>query len=254
MAGGRRVLDGASLVIAAGERVLLSGPSGAGKSTLAAILGGRRRLDSGLLLLWGLDLATLGGGRRSGGGSWQRRVVAVPQLHDNHIFGETLAWNLLMGRGWPPSDGDLAEAAAVCRELGLGELLARLPAGLEQRIGEAGWRLSDGEASRVCLARAVLQEPDLVIVDEGLAALDPEARLRVLNAVARRVRTLVVIAHAEADGGWGERVKGEGVVNKREWSRRGESGRGGGGEGGADPAGNQRIIGATSCRPGRART
>jgi ATP-binding cassette subfamily B protein len=110
----------------------------------------------------------------------------VPQLHANHLFADTLAFNLLLGRGWPPSPGDLAAAESVCRALGLGALLDRLPAGLDQRIGEAGWRLSDGEASRVYLARALLQEPDLLILDESLAALDPASRLEVLGAVTER--------------------------------------------------------------------
>jgi ATP-binding cassette subfamily B protein len=188
--GGRSVFSGVSFTIRAGERVLLDGPSGAGKSTLAALLAGERAPDSGLLLLGGVDLATVGDG------GWRRRVIAVPQLHVNHLFADTLAFNLLAGRGWPPSARDLAEAEAVCRELGLGALLDRLPAGMEQRIGEAGWRLSDGEASRVCMARALLQEPDLLILDESLAALDPEMRVRALEVARRRARTLMLVAHA----------------------------------------------------------
>jgi ATP-binding cassette subfamily B protein len=194
--GSRSVISGASLEILAGERVLLDGASGAGKSTLAAVLAGHRRPDSGLLLLWGLDLATLGAA------GWRRGVVAVPQLHDDHLFADTLAFNLLLGRRWPPAASDLAEAAAVCRELGLGPLLERLPAGLEQRIGEAGWQLSDGEAGRVCLARGLLQGADLLILDESLAALDPAARLQVLEAVRRRAGTLVLIAHGEPQASW----------------------------------------------------
>jgi ATP-binding cassette subfamily B protein len=191
--GSRSVISAASLEILPGERVLLDGPSGAGKSTLAAVLAAHRRPDSGLLLLWGLDLAT------RGDAGWRRGVVAVPQLHENHLFADTLAFNLLLGRGWPATSSDLAEAEAVCRELGLGRLLERLPAGLEERIGEAGWQLSDGEASRVCLARALLQAPDLLILDESLAALDPETRLRVLEVVGRRAGTLVLIAHGDPE-------------------------------------------------------
>jgi len=78
-------------------------------------------------------------------------------------------------------------------------LLERLPAGLEERIGEAGRQLSEGEASRVCLARALLQAPDLLILDESLAALDPETRLRVLEVVGRRAGTLVLIAHGDPE-------------------------------------------------------
>jgi ATP-binding cassette, subfamily B, bacterial len=187
----RPVLAGADLRLRPGDRVLLEGASGAGKSTLAAVLGGALAPDAGLLLLDGLDLASLGAH------AWRRRAVVVPQLNANHLFAETLAFNLLLGRTWPPRRRDLQEAAALCRELGLGPLLARLPAGLEQRIGEAGWQLSDGEASRVCLARALLQDPELVILDESLAALDPGSRLQVLATLERRARTLVLIAHAE---------------------------------------------------------
>jgi ATP-binding cassette subfamily B protein len=187
----RPILAGACLDIRGGDRVLLDAPSGAGKSTLAAVLAAQRSADGGLLLLGGLDQATLG--RRA----WRRRVVAVPQLHANHLFADTLAFNLLAGRGWPPSARDLADADALCRDLGLGPLLDRLPAGLEQRVGEAGWQLSDGERSRVCLARSMLQDCDLLILDECLAALDPESRLEVLGVASRRANALMLIAHQE---------------------------------------------------------
>jgi ATP-binding cassette subfamily B protein len=187
----RPILAGACLDIRGGDRVVLDGPSGAGKSTLAAVIAAQRPADGGLLLLGGLDQATLGQQ------AWRRRVVAVPQLHANHLFADSLAFNLLVGRGWPPSARDLADADALCRDLGLGPLLDRLPAGLEQRVGEAGWQLSDGEGSRVCLARAMLQDCDLLILDECLAALDAESRLAVLGVVSRRANALMLIAHQE---------------------------------------------------------
>jgi ATP-binding cassette subfamily B protein len=191
-----------ALEIREGDRVLLGGASGAGKSTLAAILAAGRMVPGGLLLLRGLDPASW---RR---GAWRRRVVAVPQLHANHLFAESLAFNLLCGRRWPALAADVALAAEVCRDLGLGGLLDRLPRGLEERIGEAGWRLSDGEASRVCLARAVLQEPDLLIVDESLAALDPAGRLVVLEALERRRwLALVVIGHEGLGPARGDRLR-----------------------------------------------
>ena len=132
------VLRGCSLRIAHGDRLLLEGASGAGKSTLAAVLTGLKVPLSGLLMLNGLDRQTLGTQ------AWRRRIVSVPQFHENHVLTETFAFNLLMGRGWPPTANDLAEAEQLCYELGLGELLARMPAGLQQMVGETGWRLSHG--------------------------------------------------------------------------------------------------------------
>jgi len=74
------------------------------------------------------------------------------QFHENHVFTGTFAFNLLMGRAWLPRQEDLIEAEALCRELGLSELLDRMPAGLMQMVGETGWRLSHGERSRLFLA------------------------------------------------------------------------------------------------------
>ncbi|MCB1807524.1 MAG: hypothetical protein KDJ99_20950, partial [Candidatus Competibacteraceae bacterium] len=66
--------------------------------------------------------------------------MAAPQFHENHILTETLAFNLLMGRRWPPAEQDLQEAETLCEELGLGDLLRRMPAGLHQMVGESGWQ------------------------------------------------------------------------------------------------------------------
>jgi ATP-binding cassette subfamily B protein len=183
------VLRGCSLRIAHGDRLLLEGASGAGKSTLAAVLTGLRTPLSGLLMLNGLDRQTLGTH------TWRRRIVGVPQFHENHVLAETFAFNLLLGRGWPPTADDLAEAEQLCHELGLGELLARMSAGLQQMVGETGWRLSHGERSRLYVARALLQKADVVVLDESFAALDPENLQRVLQCVLRRAPTLLVIAH-----------------------------------------------------------
>jgi ATP-binding cassette subfamily B protein len=183
------VLRGCSLRIEAGERLLLEGPSGGGKSTLASLLTGMRRPDSGLLLLGGLDRQTLGLD------GWRRRVVSAPQFHENHVLTETFAFNLLMGRRWPPRVEDLKEAEEVCRELGLGELLGRMPGGFEQMVGESGWQLSHGERSRLFIARALLQRADLIVLDESFAALDPENLRLALACVLNRAPALLVIAH-----------------------------------------------------------
>jgi ATP-binding cassette, subfamily B, bacterial len=182
-------LEACNLEIRRGERLLLEGPSGGGKSTLASLLAGLRTPESGVLLLWGFDRKTVDTTQ------WRQRVVVVPQFHENHIITGTLAFNLLMGRRWPPEPGDLAAAETVCSELGLGELLERMPAGLQQMVGESGWQLSHGERSRLYIARAILQDADLVILDESFGALDPESLQVTMQCVLKRVPTLLVIAH-----------------------------------------------------------
>jgi ATP-binding cassette subfamily B protein len=182
-------LSGCSLTIKPGDRLLIEGPSGGGKSTLASILTGLRRPDSGLLTIDGLDSHTLGVD------GWRQRIVAAPQFHENHVLTGTLAFNLMMGRRWPPEPQDFDEMETLCRELGLGDLLARMPAGLSQTVGETGWQLSHGERSRLYIARALLQNANVVILDESFAALDPENLRRAVACVAARSQTLVVISH-----------------------------------------------------------
>lgn len=178
-----------SLTVRRGDRILLEGSSGGGKTTFAALLAGIREPESGVLLVNGLDRHTLGSNL------WRHAVAAAPQLHENHLFTETLAFNLLMGRNWPPAESDLDEAESVCRELGLGGLLDSMPSGLMQMVGEGGWQLSHGEKSRIFVARALLQNADLVILDESFAALDPENAKLALECTLQRANALIVIAH-----------------------------------------------------------
>ncbi len=182
------VINQCDLIVHHGDRILLEGPSGCGKSTLAALLVGLRKPDSGLLLLNGLDRATWGS-------DWRQLTTAAPQFHENHVLSGTLAFNLLMGRNWPPSDADLTEAQQLCVDLGLGDLLNRMPGGLMQTVGETGWQLSHGERSRVYLARALLQNAELVVLDESFAALDPATLLQCITTALARAPTLMVIAH-----------------------------------------------------------
>jgi ABC-type multidrug transport system fused ATPase/permease subunit len=120
----------------------------------------------------------------------------APQPHDNYVVSGTLAFNLLMGRRWPAQESDLIEAEQVCRELGLGELIDRMPGGLHQVVGETGWQLSQGERTRVFLARALLQRPELLVLDESFSALDPENVDRAVRCVTHRAPTVLAIAHA----------------------------------------------------------
>ena len=183
------VLNGCSCVVHNGDRILLQGSSGGGKSTFAAILAGLRPAERGTVFLHGLDQQTVGDLE------WRRRVVLAPQFHENHILTGTLAYNLLMGRRWPASPEDLMLAEAICRDLELGSLLGKMPNGIHQVVGETGWQLSHGERSRVFLARALLQQADVLILDESFAALDPETLKICLRVLLKQQRTVILIAH-----------------------------------------------------------
>jgi ATP-binding cassette subfamily B protein len=185
----RPVLADCSFEIRRGDRILLEGPSGGGKSTLASLVAGLRAPDAGELALDGVSHATLGLPR------WRERVGVVPQFHENHVFSASVLFNLLLGRAWPPRREDVAEAEAICRELDLEGVLARMPSGLDQLVGDSGWQLSHGERSRLFIARALLQRLDVRVLDESFAALDPETLERVLACVLSRAKTLLVIAH-----------------------------------------------------------
>jgi ATP-binding cassette subfamily B protein len=183
------VLRDVGLEVARGDRILLEGVSGSGKSTLASIVAGLRQPDSGLVLAGGLDRPTLG---ESG---WRRRIAMVPQFHDNHVFYGTLAFNLLVERGGTVTHADIAEARELCRELGLGAMLERMPSELHQFVGETGWQLSHGERNRVFVARALLSRAPLIVLDESLGALDPDTLIQVTECIERRAVAAIVIAH-----------------------------------------------------------
>ena len=183
------VLAGCDLAIQPGEKLVLEGRSGCGKSTLASVLGGLRSPDAGLVLAGGLDRQTLG---KSG---WRGRIALAPQFHENHVFGGSLLFNLLMGRSWPPAPEDVRAAEEVCARLGLGPLLARMPAGILQWVGETGWRLSHGERARVWIARALLQSAPVVVIDEGLDALDPRSLRQVQEVLLEERAAVLLVAH-----------------------------------------------------------
>ncbi len=184
-----RVLNGCTLTIHRGDRLLLEGDSGSGKSTLALLMAGMRKASGGFVLAGGMDLTTMGENL------WRRRVAVAPQYHDNHVLSASLSFNMLVSRPYPHSAQDMEEARELCVELGLTPLLERMPSGMDQMIGETGWQMSQGERSRLFLARALLQNADLVVLDESFAALDPENLQKCLDCVLRRAKTVMVIAH-----------------------------------------------------------
>jgi len=184
----RKILAGCNLCIKAGEHILLEGASGSGKSTFASVVSGLSEADSGEMCYRGWKKQDLGSTR------WRQKVALAPQFHENHVFTETFAFNVLIGRDWPPSKEDLLEAENVCRALKLGELIDTMPAGMQQMIGES-WRLSHGERSRLFIARTLLQHADVLILDESFAALDPETLKTALGYVLSQPSALLLIAH-----------------------------------------------------------
>lgn len=184
------VLANIDLAIAPHERVLLTGRSGSGKSTLAAVLAGRVQQDSGVVLSGGLDRHI------AGMQQWRTLVCYVPQVGTNHVLTETFAFNLLLGRAWPPTPNDLDDAWTVARALGLDALLQRMPAGMMQMVGEGGWSLSQGERARLFIARGILQRARLLIADEVLSPLDATNALKTLDALEQHDGRLMLIAHS----------------------------------------------------------
>jgi ATP-binding cassette, subfamily B, bacterial len=188
-ASDRPVLDGLSLRIAAGERVALVGPSGAGKSTLVSLLLRLYEPTSGRILIDGLDI------RRFTRESLRREIGIV--LQDNVLFGVSVRENIAYGR--PDAPQEAIEAAA--RAARAHEFIVDLPEGYDTELGERASTLSGGQRQRLCLARALVKEPAILLMDEPTASIDAVSARLIHEAVARvhRGRTLVVIAHDFAD-------------------------------------------------------
>ena len=178
-------LVGASLRITSGQTVAVVGSTGAGKSTLVKLIARFYDVTSGAVLVDDVDV------RKYDLPAYRRRLGVVPQ--ENHLFRGTVRDNIAYGR---PAASD-AEVEAAARSVGAIESIARLPGKFRHQISDRGRNLSAGQRQLIALARAELVQPDILLLDEATAALDPAAEAAVLQATDRlsRGRTTVVVAH-----------------------------------------------------------
>ncbi len=190
-------LDRLDLTLWPGERVALVGPSGAGKSTLAAVLLGFVQPDAGHVRVGDRDLADT---ELEG---WRGMTAWMPQ--HPHVTAGTLLEAVELGRpGASPADADEAAQRA-----GLRALVAELPDGWRTRVGEGGRSFSAGEVRRIALARALIRDASLVILDEPTASLDAESASAVGSALDRLPRgatTLLITHDGELATRWADRV------------------------------------------------
>lgn len=178
-------LDGFDLDLRPGEHVALVGPSGAGKSTVVQMLLRFREFEGGSARIGGHDL------RDWPGDALRRHAAVVSQ--DTYLFNTTIRDNLLLAR---PEATD-AELQAACEAAQLHDFIAGLPEGYDTWVGEAGLRLSGGQARRVAIARALLRDAPLLILDEPTEGLDTLTERALLHDVARLMqrRTVLLITH-----------------------------------------------------------
>jgi ATP-binding cassette subfamily B protein len=181
----RPVLRGVSAAIAPGELVALVGPSGAGKTTLSMLVARIYDVTAGSVRVDGHDVRDLTLD------SLHAAIGVVTQ--DPHLFHDTIANNLRYAR---PHATD-AELVAACRAAQIHDVIADLPEGYDTVVGERGYRLSGGEKQRLAIARMLLKDPAIVILDEATSHLDSENEAAIQQALARSLagRTSLVIAH-----------------------------------------------------------
>jgi ATP-binding cassette subfamily B protein len=182
---GRPALRDVTLSIREGARVAIVGPVGSGKSTLAHLIAKIYPPPPGTLFVGGEDLSQVAALRVRAG------VGFVPQ--EAFLFSRSLAANVAFGR---PGAGasEIREAVRIAR---LDADLPALPDGLETVVGERGFTLSGGQRQRATLARALISDPPILVLDDALSSVDADTEREILNALSgeRRGRTLILITH-----------------------------------------------------------
>jgi ATP-binding cassette subfamily B protein len=182
---GALVLRDITLDIRPGQLVALVGPSGGGKTTLSSLVPRLYDVTEGAILVDGQDVRDLTQE------SLRAAIGVVAQ--DPHLFHDTVRNNLLYGR----PDATEAELDDACRAAQIHEVIQALPDGYDTVVGERGYRLSGGEKQRLAIARMLVKDPAIVVLDEATSHLDTENEALVQRALANALagRTAIVIAH-----------------------------------------------------------
>jgi ATP-binding cassette subfamily B protein len=182
---GAWVLQGVSAVIEPGQLIALVGPSGAGKTTVSQLVPRLYDVGRGAIRVDGRDV------RSVTQASLRKSIGVVSQ--DPHLFHDSIGNNLRYAK----PDATDAELARVCEAAQIHELVASLPDGYDTVVGDRGYRLSGGEKQRLAIARMLLKDPAIVILDEATSHLDAENEALIQQALAAALagRTSIVIAH-----------------------------------------------------------
>ncbi|CAN5821967.1 ABC transporter transmembrane domain-containing protein [soil metagenome] len=179
------VLKGVSFRIRSGEKIALVGPSGAGKSTIAQLLMKFYEVSGGRITVDGTDL------REYNLASLRQNIGIVPQ--EVLLFGGTIRENIAYGRPGA-ADPEIVEAAVKANAF---SFISSFPEGLDTVVGERGVKLSGGQRQRIAIARAILKDPSILILDEATSSLDSESEKLVQEAMDELMkdRTTIIIAH-----------------------------------------------------------
>ncbi|MCG5219231.1 ABC transporter ATP-binding protein [Streptosporangium sp. KLBMP 9127] len=183
--GDRTVFDDLSLSVPEGQRLAVVGPSGAGKSTLLQLLARFHDVDAGAVRVGGVDVRAID--------TEELMAQIAIVFQDVYLFDGTIEENVRLGR----PDASEAEVRAVATAARLNEVIERLPGGWAAHVGEGGALLSGGERQRVSIARALLKNAPIVLLDEVTSALDPVNEAAVHEGIERLMagRTVVMVAH-----------------------------------------------------------